>query len=134
MILFLLAYLGGVLTIVSPCILPVLPFVFARAGQPFVRTWPSPPRTLSTAIDAADMVAYRFFPRADAAQDKIWDDTVEKWGEAQAVTYITGLHAHLRRLCKDRMLWRRLPQKLIALRHRRLSSPHDFCIENIKAG
>ncbi len=36
MILFLLAYLGGVLTIVSPCILPVLPFVFARADRPFV--------------------------------------------------------------------------------------------------
>ena len=36
MILFLLAYLGGVLTILSPCILPVLPFVFARADQPFV--------------------------------------------------------------------------------------------------
>ncbi len=36
--LFLLAYLAGVLTIVSPCILPVLPFVFARAGQPFVRS------------------------------------------------------------------------------------------------
>jgi cytochrome c biogenesis protein CcdA/thiol-disulfide isomerase/thioredoxin len=35
-ILFLLAYLGGVLTIVSPCILPVLPFVFARADRPFV--------------------------------------------------------------------------------------------------
>jgi cytochrome c biogenesis protein CcdA len=31
-----LAYLGGVLTIVSPCILPVLPFVFARADRPFV--------------------------------------------------------------------------------------------------
>lgn len=38
MILFILAYLGGVLTIVSPCILPVLPFVFARAGQPFMRS------------------------------------------------------------------------------------------------
>lgn len=38
MILFILAYLGGVLTIVSPCILPVLPFVFARAGQPFLRS------------------------------------------------------------------------------------------------
>jgi cytochrome c biogenesis protein CcdA/thiol-disulfide isomerase/thioredoxin len=38
MILFLLAYLGGVLTIVSPCILPVLPFVFARADQPFLRS------------------------------------------------------------------------------------------------
>ena len=29
MTLFVLAYLGGVLTIISPCILPVLPFVFA---------------------------------------------------------------------------------------------------------
>jgi cytochrome c biogenesis protein CcdA/thiol-disulfide isomerase/thioredoxin len=38
MILFLLAYLGGVLTIVSPCILPVLPFVFARSDRPFVRS------------------------------------------------------------------------------------------------
>src|SRR5215472_5902667 len=36
MILFLLAYLGGVLTIVSPCILPVLPFVFARSDRPFL--------------------------------------------------------------------------------------------------
>lgn len=34
MTLILLAYLGGVLTIVSPCILPVLPFVFARGGRP----------------------------------------------------------------------------------------------------
>ncbi|PZU59000.1 MAG: cytochrome C biogenesis protein [Brevundimonas sp.] len=37
MILFLLSYLAGVLTIVSPCILPVLPFVFARADKPFMR-------------------------------------------------------------------------------------------------
>lgn len=36
MTLILLAYLGGVLTIVSPCILPVLPFVFARGGRPFL--------------------------------------------------------------------------------------------------
>jgi len=38
MILFLLAYLGGVLTIVSPCILPVLPFIFARADRPFLKS------------------------------------------------------------------------------------------------
>ncbi len=38
MILLLVAYLGGVLTIVSLCILPVLPFVFARAEQPFLRS------------------------------------------------------------------------------------------------
>ncbi len=37
MILFALAFLGGVLTIASPCILPVLPFVFARADKPFLR-------------------------------------------------------------------------------------------------
>ena len=38
MVLFLLAYLGGILTILSPCVLPVLPFVFARADQPFVKS------------------------------------------------------------------------------------------------
>jgi cytochrome c biogenesis protein CcdA/thiol-disulfide isomerase/thioredoxin len=38
MVFFVLAYLGGVLTIVSPCILPVLPFVFARADRPFMRS------------------------------------------------------------------------------------------------
>ena len=38
MTLAILAYLAGVLTILSPCILPVLPFVFARAGQPFLRS------------------------------------------------------------------------------------------------
>src|ERR1700687_972340 len=38
MVLFVLVYLGGVLTVVSPCILPVLPFVFARADPPFVRS------------------------------------------------------------------------------------------------
>ncbi len=38
MILYFLAFVGGVLTIVSPCILPVLPFVFSRADQPFRRS------------------------------------------------------------------------------------------------
>lgn len=38
MTLYLIAFLGGALTIVSPCILPVLPFVFTRTGQPFLRS------------------------------------------------------------------------------------------------
>src|SRR6202041_2497043 len=38
MLIYLLAFIGGVLTILSPCILPVLPFVFARADQPFRRS------------------------------------------------------------------------------------------------
>ena len=37
MTLLVLAYLGGALTIISPCILPVLPFVFARAALNSVR-------------------------------------------------------------------------------------------------
>jgi len=38
MLLTLLAFLGGALTILSPCILPVLPFVFARADRGFARS------------------------------------------------------------------------------------------------
>ncbi|MEO5659178.1 MAG: cytochrome c biogenesis protein CcdA [Polaromonas sp.] len=36
MIFYILAYLGGALTLLAPCILPVLPFVFARAHRPFM--------------------------------------------------------------------------------------------------
>jgi cytochrome c biogenesis protein CcdA/thiol-disulfide isomerase/thioredoxin len=38
MTLFALAYLAGVLTILSPCILPLLPFIFARADRPFLKS------------------------------------------------------------------------------------------------
>ena len=37
MSLILLAYAAGVLTILSPCILPVVPFVLAGAGKPLRR-------------------------------------------------------------------------------------------------
>jgi len=61
MVLFILAYLGGVLTILSPCILPVLPFVFARADRSFVkggyrclREWRSPLLSLRPCRSPAD--------------------------------------------------------------------------------
>jgi cytochrome c biogenesis protein CcdA/thiol-disulfide isomerase/thioredoxin len=38
MLIYLLSYLGGVLTIFSPCVLPVLPFIFARSDQSFRRS------------------------------------------------------------------------------------------------
>lgn len=38
MLIFILAYIGGVLTIFSPCVLPVLPFIFARSDQSFRRS------------------------------------------------------------------------------------------------
>ncbi|MBS7544884.1 cytochrome c biogenesis protein DipZ [Ancylobacter oerskovii] len=37
MTLLVISYLAGVLTILSPCILPIVPFVFARAHTPFLR-------------------------------------------------------------------------------------------------
>jgi cytochrome c biogenesis protein CcdA/thiol-disulfide isomerase/thioredoxin len=37
MTLFVLAYLAGLLTIATPCVLPVLPFVLARGDEPFRR-------------------------------------------------------------------------------------------------
>ncbi|MEJ0097042.1 MAG: cytochrome c biogenesis protein DipZ [Bauldia sp.] len=51
MILLIVAYVGGALTILSPCILPVLPFVFARADRPFVTS--SLPLLLGMAITFA---------------------------------------------------------------------------------
>ena len=38
MTLLLLIFVGGVLSILSPCILPDVPFVFARGDPPFVRS------------------------------------------------------------------------------------------------
>ena len=58
------------------------------------------------------MAGYLFYPPADAAQDRIWRDTVTQWGEDQAVTYITGLHAHLLKLSATKALWRKLPHNL----------------------
>jgi len=38
MLILFLSYLGGVLTIFSPCVLPILPFIFARSDQSFRRS------------------------------------------------------------------------------------------------
>ncbi|OBZ94263.1 plasmid stabilization protein [Pararhizobium polonicum] len=60
------------------------------------------------------MGGYLFYPPANAAQDRIWKETVAQWGEDQAIAYITGLHAHLQKLSRTKALWRRLPGNLAA--------------------
>ena len=64
MILFGLAYLGGVLTILSPCILPVLPFVFARADRPLYQlvrqSHPGGDRTFEIRFLDPDVQAFTF--------------------------------------------------------------------------
>ncbi|SES13034.1 type II toxin-antitoxin system RelE/ParE family toxin [Corynebacterium cystitidis] len=40
----------------------------------------------------------RFAPAARVDVDDIWDYTVKKWGESQAVKYVKNLHNRIRRL------------------------------------
>ncbi len=55
--MLLLAFLGGVLTILSPCILPVVPLVFARTGRGFARETGPMLLGLAAAFTVAAMIA-----------------------------------------------------------------------------
>ena len=79
MLLFLLAYAGGVLTILSPCILPVLPFVFARSDQPFVRS--GLPLLLGMAITFAGVATL-------AAVGGGWAVQANAWGRGAALVLL----------------------------------------------
>jgi cytochrome c biogenesis protein CcdA/thiol-disulfide isomerase/thioredoxin len=52
-----LAFLGGVLTILSPCILPIIPLVFARTGRNFPREIAPMLAGLTLAFTAAALIA-----------------------------------------------------------------------------
>ena len=79
MVLFVLAYLGGVLTIVSPCILPVLPFVFARADRPFVRS--GLPMLIGMAVTFAVVATL-------AAVVGGWAVEANQYGRAAAIVFL----------------------------------------------
>jgi cytochrome c biogenesis protein CcdA/thiol-disulfide isomerase/thioredoxin len=55
--MLVLAFLGGVLTILSPCILPIIPLVFARSGRSFVRETAPMLGGLAIAFTAAALIA-----------------------------------------------------------------------------
>jgi cytochrome c biogenesis protein CcdA/thiol-disulfide isomerase/thioredoxin len=102
MILFLLSYLGGVLTILSPCILPVLPFVFARSDQPFVRS--GLPLLLGMAITFAAIATL-------ATLGGSWAVHANQWGRIAAMVLLSlfGLTLLLPQLAD------RLTRPLVAL-------------------
>jgi cytochrome c biogenesis protein CcdA/thiol-disulfide isomerase/thioredoxin len=79
MLLFVLAFLGGILTIASPCVLPVLPFVFARADRPFVRT--GLPTLLGMAIAFAGIATL-------AAVGGSWAVQANHYGRVAALTLL----------------------------------------------
>jgi cytochrome c biogenesis protein CcdA/thiol-disulfide isomerase/thioredoxin len=84
MLLFVLAFLGGVLTILSPCILPVLPFVFTRADQPFRRS--GLPLLVGMAVTFALVATL-------AAVGGGWVVQANQWGRwiALALVFLFGL-------------------------------------------
>ncbi|HLB07924.1 MAG TPA: cytochrome c biogenesis protein CcdA [Gemmatimonadaceae bacterium] len=55
--MLVLAFLGGVLTILSPCILPIIPLVFARTGRSFPREVLPMLVGLALAFTAAALIA-----------------------------------------------------------------------------
>src|SRR5579862_8655333 len=86
MVLFVLVFLGGVLTIVSPCILPVLPFVFARADRSFWR---------STAPLLAGMAATFAAVATLAAVGGGWAIAVNEWGRVASMALLAFFGAVL---------------------------------------
>ena len=79
--LAVIAYLAGVLTILSPCILPVLPFVFARAGRSF---------RSSTLPMLAGMVLSFAAVASLAALGGAWAVRANEWGRLAALAVLAG--------------------------------------------
>jgi cytochrome c biogenesis protein CcdA/thiol-disulfide isomerase/thioredoxin len=86
MILVLLVFLGGVLTILSPCILPVLPFVFARAEQRFLTN--GLPMLIGMALTFAAIASL-------AAVGGAWAVRVNQYGRVAALVLLCAFAATL---------------------------------------
>jgi cytochrome c biogenesis protein CcdA/thiol-disulfide isomerase/thioredoxin len=80
MTLAILVFLGGVLTILSPCILPVLPFVFARSEQKFLTN--GLPMLLGMAVTFAGIATL-------AAVGGSWAVRVNQYGRIFALVLLT---------------------------------------------
>ncbi|SFJ70365.1 Cytochrome c biogenesis protein CcdA [Bosea sp. OK403] len=81
MSLFIPAYLAGVLTILSPCILPVVPFILARANQSFRRD--GLPMLLGLAFAFAAVASL-------AAVAGGWAVQANRFGRAVALVLLAG--------------------------------------------
>jgi cytochrome c biogenesis protein CcdA/thiol-disulfide isomerase/thioredoxin len=109
MTLVLLAFLGGVLTILSPCILPILPFVFARAERPFLKS--GLPLLAGMAVTFAGIATL-------AAVGGSWAVRVNQYGRIVALVLLAAFAATL----LSRWLADLLARPFIALGNR-LSQP-----------
>ena len=86
MTIVILVFLGGVLTILSPCILPVLPFVFARSEQKF----------LTSGLPMLAGMAFTFAAIATlAAVGGSWAVRVNQYGRVVALVLLIAFAATL---------------------------------------
>src|SRR5450631_2388665 len=86
MTIVILVFLGGVLTILSPCILPVLPFVFARSEQRFLTN--GLPMLTGMAVTFAGIATL-------AAVGGAWAVRVNQYGRLFALVLLTAFAATL---------------------------------------
>jgi cytochrome c biogenesis protein CcdA/thiol-disulfide isomerase/thioredoxin len=86
MILVLIVFLGGVLTILSPCILPVLPFVFTRADRKFATN--GLPMLAGMAVTFALVATL-------AAVGGAWAVRLNQYGRVLALVLLAGFAATL---------------------------------------
>jgi cytochrome c biogenesis protein CcdA/thiol-disulfide isomerase/thioredoxin len=86
MTIVILVFLGGVLTILSPCILPVLPFVFVRSEQRFLTN--GLPMLAGMAITFAGIATL-------AAVGGSWAVRVNQYGRIFALVLLTAFAATL---------------------------------------
>jgi cytochrome c biogenesis protein CcdA/peroxiredoxin len=82
MLLHILAYFGGVLTIFSPCVLPVIPFLFSRTHLPFRKS------ALPTLLGMA--LSFTLFGVLSAAGGN-WVIQANSYGRFAAMTVFTIL-------------------------------------------
>ena len=110
MLLALLAFLGGALTILSPCILPVLPFVFAREGRSFARG--TLPLLIGMALTFAAIATL-------AAVGGAWAVRLNAWGRCLALVLLALFGVAL----LSKRVAERLAQPFVVLGNRLLADP-----------
>src|SRR6202142_3108887 len=86
MVIGALVFLGGVLTIFSPCILPVLPFVFARSDRRFSTS--GLPMLVGMAVTFAGIATL-------AAVGGAWGVRVNQYGRVFALILLAAFAATL---------------------------------------
>ena len=112
MTVVLLVFMGGVLTILSPCILPVLPFVFARSEQRFLTN--GLPLLAGMAITFAGIATL-------AAVGGAWAVRVNQYGRVAALVLLGAFAATL----LSRRLADALSRPFVAVGNRLLRSTPD---------